>query len=259
MNDVNLLTNNGVNVSKSLELFGDMEMYDSTLRDFLQLVDAKLANLKRYRETADLQNYANEVHSLKSDASYLGFTALADLSYQFELKAKANDIMYIYNNYQTLLNEAKRIIKISKQYLGMVTTEDIMEDMTSVVKDEAILVIDDSNLVANFIKKIFDNKYDVYIANDGAKAIEIINGGNADRIKCCLLDLNMPNVNGFEVLDYFQKNNLFYKMPVSIITGNDTADSVKNVFNYPIVDLLTKPFNERDIRRIIEKTLNYYK
>ena len=259
MNDVNLLTNNGVNVSKSLELFGDMEMYDATLRDFLQLVDAKLANLKRYRETADLQNYANEVHSLKSDARYLGFTALADLSYQFELKAKANDIMYIYNNYQTLLNEAKRIIKISKQYLGMDTTEDIMEDMTSVVKDEAILVIDDSNLVANFIKKIFDNKYDVYIANDGAKAIEIINGGNADRIKCCLLDLNMPNVNGFEVLDYFQKNNLFYKMPVSIITGNDTADSVKNVFNYPIVDLLTKPFNERDIRRIIEKTLNYYK
>ena len=167
--------------------------------------------------------------------------------------------MYIYNNYQTLLNEAKRIIKISKQYLGMDTTEDIMEDMTSVVKDEAILVIDDSNLVANFIKKIFDNKYDVYIANDGAKAIEIINGGNADRIKCCLLDLNMPNVNGFEVLDYFQKNNLFYKMPVSIITGNDTADSVKNVFNYPVVDLLTKPFNERDIRRIIEKTLNYYK
>ena len=259
MNDVNLLTNNGVNVSKSLELFGDMEMYDATLRDFLQLVDAKLANLKRYRETADLQNYANEVHSLKSDASYLGFTTLADLSYQFELKAKANDLMYIYNNYQTLLNEAKRIIKISKQYLGMDTTEDLMEDMTSIVKDEAILVIDDSNLVANFIKKIFDNKYDVYIDNDGAKAIEIINGGNADRIKCCLLDLNMPNVNGFEVLDYFQKNNLFYKMPVSIITGNDTADSVKNVFNYPIVDLLTKPFNERDIRRIIEKTLNYYK
>ena len=259
MNDVNLLINNGVNVNKSLELFGDMEMYNATLRDFLQLVDAKLANLKRYRETADLQNYANEVHSLKSDSSYLGFTTLADLAYQFELKAKANDIMYIYNNYQTLLNEAKRIIKVSKQYLGMDTTEDIMEDMTSVVKDEAILVIDDSNLVANFIKKIFDNKYDVYIANDGAKAIEIINIGNADRIKCCLLDLNMPNVNGFEVLDYFQKNNLFYKMPVSIITGNDTEDSVQNVFNYPVVDLLTKPFNERDIRRIIEKTLNYYK
>ena len=158
-----------------------------------------------------------------------------------------------------MYRNTKRIIKISKQYLGMDTTEDIMEDMTSVVKDEAILVIDDSNLVANFIKKIFDNKYDVYIANDGAKAIEIINSGNADRIKCCLLDLNMPNVNGFEVLDYFQKNNLFYKMPVSIITGNDTADSVQNVFNYPVVDLLTKPFNERDIRRIIEKTLNYYK
>ena len=235
-----------------------MEMYDATLRDFLQLVDAKLANLKRYRETADLQNYANEVHSLKSDASYLGFTALADLSYQFELKAKANDIMYIYNNYQTLLNEAKRIIKISKQYLGMDTTEDIMEDMTSVVKDEAILVIDDSNLVANFIKKIFDDRYEVFIASDGARAIEMVTGPNADKIKACLLDLNMPNVNGFEVLEYFKKNNLFIKIPVSVITGNDTRDQVDEAFNYPIVDLLSKPFNERDIKRIIEKTISNY-
>ncbi len=258
MRDVNLLTSNGVNVEKALELFGDMDMYDATMSDFLEMVDQKLANLRKYRETGDMPNYAIEVHSLKSDARYLGFVSLADLAYQFELKSKANDLMFVYDNYKTLLDEAHRVINLSKKYLGREVTENVISDMVSGPKNGAILVVDDSNLVANFIKKIFDDKYEVFIASDGARAIEMVTGPNADKIKACLLDLNMPNVNGFEVLEYFKKNNLFIKIPVSVITGNDTRDQVDEAFNYPIVDLLSKPFNERDIKRIIEKTISSY-
>ena len=258
MKDVNLLTSNGVNVEKALELFGDMEMYDATMSDFLEMIDQKLANLRKYRETGDMPNYAIEVHSLKSDARYLGFVSLADLAYQFELKSKANDLMFVYDNYKTLLDEAHRVINLSKKYLGREVTENVISDMVSGPKNVAILVVDDSNLVANFIKKIFDDRYEVFIASDGARAIEMVTGPNADKIKACLLDLNMPNVNGFEVLEYFKKNNLFIKIPVSVITGNDTRDQVDEAFNYPIVDLLSKPFNERDIKRIIEKTISNY-
>ncbi len=258
MRDVNLLTSNGVNVEKALELFGDMDMYDATMSDFLEMVDQKLANLRKYRETGDMPNYAIEVHSLKSDARYLGFVSLADLAYQFELKSKANDLMFVYDNYKTLLDEAHRVINLSKKYLGREITENVISDMVSGPKNGAILVVDDSNLVANFIKKIFDDRYEVFIASDGARAIEMVTGPNADKIKACLLDLNMPNVNGFEVLEYFKKNNLFIKIPVSVITGNDTRDQVDEAFNYPIVDLLSKPFNERDIKRIIEKTISNY-
>ncbi len=258
MRDVNLLTSNGVNVEKALELFGDMDMYDATMSDFLEMVDQKLANLRKYRETGDMPNYAIEVHSLKSDARYLGFVSLADLAYQFELKSKANDLMFVYDNYKTLLDEAHRVINLSKKYLGREVTENVISDMVSGPKNGAILVVDDSNLVANFIKKIFDDKYEVFIASDGARAIDMVTGPNADKIKACLLDLNMPNVNGFEVLEYFKKNNLFIKIPVSVITGNDTRDQVDEAFNYPIVDLLSKPFNERDIKRIIEKTISSY-
>ena len=258
MRDVNLLTSNGVNVEKALELFGDMDMYDATMSDFLEIVDQKLSNLRKYRETGDMPNYAIEVHSLKSDARYLGFVSLADLAYQFELKSKANDLMFVYDNYKTLLDEAHRVINLSKKYLGREITENVISDMVSGPKNGAILVVDDSNLVANFIKKIFDDRYEVFIASDGARAIEMVTGPNADKIKACLLDLNMPNVNGFEVLEYFKKNNLFIKIPVSVITGNDTRDQVDEAFNYPIVDLLSKPFNERDIKRIIEKTISNY-
>ena len=258
MRDVKLLTSNGVNVEKALELFGDMDMYDATMSDFLDMVEQKLANLKRYRETGDMPNYAIVVHSLKSDARYLGFVNLADLAYQFELKSKANDLMYVYDNYKTLLDEARRMINLSKKYLGRQVDDNVISDMVGGTKEEAILVVDDSNLVANFIKKIFDDKYEVFIASDGARAIEMVSGPNASKIKACLLDLNMPNVNGFEVLEYFKKNNLFFTIPVSIITGNDTRDQVDEAFNYPIVDLLSKPFNERDVKRIIEKTLLSY-
>ena len=46
----------------------------------------------------------------------------------------------------------------------------------------------------------------------------------------------MPNVNGFEVLDYLKANDLFVKYPVSIITGADDRDTITKAFNYQIVD-----------------------
>ena len=54
MKDVNLLINNGVNVQKSLELFGDMATYDDTLHDFLSEVEGKLARIKAFKEVSDM-------------------------------------------------------------------------------------------------------------------------------------------------------------------------------------------------------------
>jgi len=74
-----------------------------------------------------------------------------------------------------------------------------------------------------------------------------------------LLDLNMPNVNGFVVLEYFKQNNLFDKVPVSVITGVGNEDLVEQAYKYPIIDVLRKPFNERDLKLVIDKTINCLK
>lgn len=259
MKDVNILIEGGADINKALELFGEMDMYEATLNDFLAEVENKLNRIEKYREENNMPSYAIEVHSLKSDARYLGFSKLAELAYQHELKSKENDIMFVYDNYEELITEARRVINVCKRYLGKEVIDDLESAMTETVKSEAILVVDDSNIVANFIKKIFNSKYQVITAADGAIAIEEIKKDINNKIVACLLDLNMPNVNGFEVLDYFKANNLFVKIPVSIITGNDDRDSVDKAFMYPIVDLLTKPFNERDVKRIIDKTINFNK
>ena len=109
----------------------------------------------------------------------------------------------------------------------------------------------------SFILKILDDSFEVISANDGKEAIDIL-GDERKRndIKAVLLDLNMPNVNGFEVLDFYKNKDLFRSIPISIITGVDDKESIDKAFKYPIVDILLKPFNERDVKRILEKTIN---
>ncbi len=256
MKDVNILIDAGVDVKKSLELFGDMETYNATLEDFLQEVDGKLKKIQEFKEIGDMANYAILVHSLKSDARYFGFTNLAEIAYKHELESKANHMYFVTENYDELIKEANRIVNLVKKYMGRSYVE---EDLNVSVKpkDKAILVVDDSNIIRNFINKIFKDTFDVVIASDGKEALTILdNPDERLRIKAILLDLNMPNVNGFEVLDVLQEKDLFKKIPVSIITGVDDKESISKAFKYPIVDILTKPFNERDVKLIVEKTLN---
>ena len=116
--DRNYLEENGVDVEKGLELLGDMDLYNETMEDFLNEINEKYPKAKEYKENGDMPNYAIVVHSIKSDSKYLGFTTLAELAYEHELKSKDNDIDFVNNNFSSLENEINRIINIAKTYLG---------------------------------------------------------------------------------------------------------------------------------------------
>lgn len=117
--DTSILTNNGIDINKGLELLGDMEMYNETLNDFISESDSRIPDIKKYYEEGDMPNYAILVHAMKSDSKYLGFDHLAELSYNHEMASKQNDSEYVKANIEELLNEANRIISIVKEYLGI--------------------------------------------------------------------------------------------------------------------------------------------
>ena len=114
MKDVNILIENGANVKKALELFGDMETYDQTLEVFLNEVPQKLQKIKSCKEIGDMTNYAILVHSLKSDARYFGFEELGEIAYKHELESKANNLYYVTEHYDELINEEQVSAKITK-------------------------------------------------------------------------------------------------------------------------------------------------
>lgn len=255
MKDANFLISRGVDVNKSLELFGDMDTYNMTLPELLSGINEKIPKLKAYKEAFDMANYAIIVHSLKSDAKYFGFMELADLAFQHEMKSKENDSDFIYQDFEHLMEKVETTVHIVNEYLGNETsTFNSFINNPVVKKDKKILVVDDSSVVISFVKKIFDNEYEVVTANDGAEALEIIKN-DKNTIAAMLLDIMMPNVNGFGVLEYFKGNNLFSKIPVSIITGAYTQEVIDIVKQYDIVDLLAKPFNEKNVKDVVDRTI----
>lgn len=115
--DTNILTSNGVDINKGLELLGDMEMYNDTLRDFIAESETRIPAISQALATGDMENYGILTHAMKSDSKYLGFTKLAELSYNHEMASKGNDINYVNEHYDELMAEAEKIIELAKAYI----------------------------------------------------------------------------------------------------------------------------------------------
>ena len=122
--------------------------------------------------------------------------------------------------------------------------------------EKAIIVADDSIIVKNIIEKAIDDEYMVLKASNGKEAIKHITDKKYEIIGM-LLDLNMPESDGFMVLNYFKNNNLFRKYPIVIISGDDTKETIEKAFTYDIVDMLNKPFSKDNINNMVNKIINF--
>ena len=114
--DIEYLKKNRIDVEKGIELLGDIEMYNETLEEFMNNIEERMRKLEKYKEEEKMEEYAIEVHALKSDSKYLGFKELAEIAYNQEMKSKENDIKYIKEKYSILKEEVDRIVKIIKEY-----------------------------------------------------------------------------------------------------------------------------------------------
>ena len=112
------LEENNIDYKNGIELFGSMDMYNSMLSDWYKGINDKWNKIISYKNNNDMTNYAIEVHSLKSDAKYFGFTKLAELSLNHELKSKDNDTEYVNSNFNELEIEYRRILNIVNNYLN---------------------------------------------------------------------------------------------------------------------------------------------
>lgn len=259
MKNINFLKNKGVDIDGSLNLFGDVETYNTTIGEFLVGIHNKIKNLVTFLQNRDMANYAIYAHSMKSDAYNFGFRKLGDLAYEHETKSKAGDVYYITEHINDLITETNNTITLIQEYMnGNDNGEVLIENDSLEFDTKTILVVDDSNIVRNFVKRIFNEQYNVAMAKDGKEAIDIINANSdTDFVEAILLDLNMPGVDGFGVLEYMRQNNLLKKMPVSIISGDSSKETIDRAFTYEIVDMVTKPFNDSNIKTVVEKTIFY--
>ena len=252
MKDINVLINGGINVNGSLELFSNIETYEENLNNFLISIKERIISLNEYKEKNDMHNYNILVDALKFETKLLGFNSLSEICNKQAVASKNNYVTFVTDNFNELVTELNRVIMICLSYFGISNTSDYIVSFGSIKSDDAILVVDDSDLIRNFIRHMLDSSYEIKVAKDGVEALYILSN---QKVSGMFLDLEMPNVNGFEVLNYMDKNNMFENIPVTVITGVDGKAELDRLSMYPVTDVLLKPFNEKSLKDAIDKML----
>lgn len=119
-----------------------------------------------------------------------------------------------------------------------------------------LLIVDDEEINRMTLEAGFNDSYEVLQAENGKIALEYLYKN--DIISAVLLDINMPEMNGFEVLRDLNETGLITKIPVFIITAENNDDELLKAYELGAVDIISKPYNIRFLRRHVANTIELY-
>lgn len=120
-----------------------------------------------------------------------------------------------------------------------------------------ILIVDDSAMNRAILFDILEDKFDILEAEDGAEAIELLNNYRSD-ISLILLDLVMPNMDGFEVLAVMNKNDWIDNIPVIMISSENSPAYIERAYELGVTDFINRPFNVSIVRKRVANTIMLY-
>lgn len=161
---------------------------------------------------------------------------------QLQMKILKNNINAMFAEYEQQSNNPA-----SSEAPTPIETLEVEEkpDTLTQADMKSILIVDDSSMIRNYLERIFINDYNIIMAVDGNDAIEKIQQ-NLNDLNIILLDLVMPKADGFFVLEHIQKYNV--DIPVIIISGDTSKESIEKAFDYGVVDMIKKPFDSDIIK-----------
>lgn len=121
-------------------------------------------------------------------------------------------------------------------------------------KKPTILVVDDMTTTLLLIHDLLKDTYEVKIAKSGTKALEILESPND--IDLILLDIEMPDINGYEVCKRIKNNETIKNIPIIFITGRTSQEDEEYGLNLGAIDYITKPFNKAIVKLRIKNYLD---
>ncbi|MCT7486015.1 diguanylate cyclase [Aliarcobacter cryaerophilus] len=121
-------------------------------------------------------------------------------------------------------------------------------------KKPTILVVDDMTTTLLLIHDLLKDTYEVKIAKSGTKALEILESPND--IDLILLDIEMPDINGYDVCKRIKNNETIKNIPIIFITGRTSQEDEEYGLNLGAIDYITKPFNKAIVKLRIKNYLD---
>ena len=124
------------------------------------------------------------------------------------------------------------------------------------IKKQKILIVDDAKFNRDILKEILGDAYNYLEAENGKQAIQMI--GENIGIDLMLLDINMPQMNGFEVLKIMKRSQCIAETPVIMISSEDAVDTMRKAYELGITDYITRPFDSVIVKKRVQNTLDLY-
>lgn len=124
-------------------------------------------------------------------------------------------------------------------------------------KRRKILIVDDSEMNRLLLSDILEDQYEILEAENGMEASAILQNRESE-ISLILLDIVMPVMDGFEMLAVMNKNGWIQSIPVIMISAETVPTYVDRAFDLGVQDYITRPFDERTVRRRVASTITLY-
>lgn len=125
------------------------------------------------------------------------------------------------------------------------------------MEKQKILIADDSEMNRALLVDILEDQYDIVEADNGAAAIDLLTQCGGD-FSLLLLDIMMPEMDGFEVLAYINRYHLNDTLAVIMISADDSPANIKRAYDLGAFDYISRPFDAEIVRRRISNTMLLY-
>lgn len=120
-----------------------------------------------------------------------------------------------------------------------------------------ILIVDDDKLNRRLLQENLKDKYDTVQAVDGEEAIACLEKAN-EEIALVLLDIMMPGMDGFQVLEIVRQRGWMKKIPILVISCDSSVETENRCLEYGVSDFIHKPFVNSVIQKRIENIMELY-
>ena len=123
-------------------------------------------------------------------------------------------------------------------------------------KRQKILIVDDAKFNRDILKEFLGETYDYLEAENGNQAVQIMEENPG--IDLMLLDINMPQMDGFEVLKWMKLSQCIEETPVIMISSEESVETMRKAYEMGITDYITRPFDSVIVKKRVQNTLGLY-
>ena len=125
------------------------------------------------------------------------------------------------------------------------------------MEKQKILIVDDSEMNRDLLIDILEDQYDIVETDNGAEAVALLSQQRTD-FSLLLLDIMMPEMDGFEVLTYINKYHWNDTFAVIMISADDSPANIKHAYDLGAFDYISRPFDPTIVQRRISNTMFLY-